>query len=264
MAIIFTIKITESLAHNLQALLDAPIIELDVIDSTNNYAMRLIDADTAQAGLTVVARQQTDGKGQRGKSWQDMPGESLLCSVIVYPERAIEEQFVFNANTAVAIAEVLSGLYENWDVRIKWPNDIIINDKKAGGVLIENVLRGSNWSFSIIGLGLNVGQTEFPGALPFATSLRLGSGKNFSTAELLRRIREEIFRRSIVVRPAEEVMEEYNSYLYRRGHEQGFTDGSQEWRAIIKSAGSNGKLTVQLADGSVLHYNHGAAIWKWE
>jgi BirA family transcriptional regulator, biotin operon repressor / biotin---[acetyl-CoA-carboxylase] ligase len=251
------------LAHSLKTLLDAPIIELDTIDSTNNYAMRLIDADTAQPGLTIVAGAQLEGKGQRGKTWKDVPGESLLTSIICAPECDIEAQFVFNAAVAVSIAEVLIDMYENWDVRIKWPNDIIINDKKAGGILIENILRGNSWTYSIIGLGLNVCQAILPAELPFAISLKQASGKDLKVKDLLILLRANILRRTSGNLVQEYVMKEYNDFLYRKDREQSFTDGSEEWNAIIKSAGSNGQLQVQLADGSILHYSHGFAQWKW-
>ena len=135
-----------------------PIIELDSIDSTNNYAMQLIDANKAQHGLTIVTQSQSEGKGQRGKTWLDAPGQSLLMSIIIHPKKEINDQFVFNAAVAVAIANVLQKSNHNWDIRIKWPNDIIINAKKAGGILIENILRGSRWTHSVVGLGLNVKQ----------------------------------------------------------------------------------------------------------
>src|SRR5689334_16225981 len=96
-------KIKESLAVNSQPISDAPIIELDTIDSTNNYAMRLIDADTAQSGLTIVAGQQTMGKGQRGRQWLDKPGENLLMSIIIAPAYSLEEQFIFNMAVTSAI-----------------------------------------------------------------------------------------------------------------------------------------------------------------
>jgi BirA family biotin operon repressor/biotin-[acetyl-CoA-carboxylase] ligase len=264
LAIIFTIKNTESLSHNLQALIDAPIIELDTIDSTNNYAMQLVDADTAQPGLTIITQQQLQGKGQRGRQWLDIPGQSLLMSIVLSPNCTIEEQFLFNATVAIAVSEVLTSLYENWDIRIKWPNDIIINDKKAGGILIENVLRGNKWSFCIVGLGLNIAQVTFPDTLPFATSLKAVSGKDFNRYDLFQRIRENILARSLESLHPDEIMKEYNEYLYKKDRAQSFSDGSGEWKAIIRSAGSNGMLTVQLADGSLLHYNHGTAQWKWE
>ncbi|MBS1781431.1 MAG: biotin--[acetyl-CoA-carboxylase] ligase [Bacteroidetes bacterium] len=246
----------------LQSLLDAPIIELDVIDSTNNYAMQLIDADTAQPGTTIVARNQTQGRGQRGKKWMGNDGESLLFSLIVKPIWRIDQQFMFNCAVAVAIADVLSSLYEGWDVRIKWPNDIIVNDKKAGGVLIENVLRGNDWAHSVVGFGLNVLQAEMSAALPFSTSLLLASQKEFSLSELLEKTRMAILKVCCLPLFAE-IMETYNSYLFRQNNMQLFTDDRETWVAKVIEATSCGTLTVELADGSIVSYQHGLVRWQW-
>ena len=190
-----------------------PIIELDIVDSTNNYAMKLIDADKAQHGLTVVSHSQSAGKGQRGKSWTDIPGHSLLMSVITDPKRPITDQFVFNASIAVAIANVLQKSCNISGIHIKWPNDIIINDKKAGGILIENIFRGSKWTHSVIGLGLNIKQELFPTELPFATSLKMATGVDFDMINLRKDIRLSIL--SAVDNPlsAETIINLYNSYL---------------------------------------------------
>ncbi|MBS1687688.1 MAG: biotin--[acetyl-CoA-carboxylase] ligase [Bacteroidetes bacterium] len=246
------------------ALPDAPIIELDTIDSTNNYAMRLIDADTAQHGLTIVTQQQTKGKGQRGRQWVDIPGQSLLMSIICNPNRRIDSQFVFNASIAVAVAEVLQEMYENWKVSIKWPNDIIINDKKAGGILIENILRGADWSYAIIGLGLNILQDNFPQELPYATSLKIASGRDFTLNEVRDKIRARILEYTSNNLGAEQIMRLYNQSLYRKGDNQKFTDGSEEWLAIIQGTMADGTLQVRVADGSIVHYTHGVVVWKWE
>lgn len=252
------------MALSLQTLLEAPIIELDTIDSTNNYAMRLIDADTAQPGLTILANAQTQGKGQRGNAWQDVPGESVLMSLVCVPECALEDQFVFNSAVAVAIAETLTSIYEHWDVRIKWPNDIILNDKKAGGILIENILRGNGWSYSIIGLGLNVSQSAFPPALPFATSLTAASGHYFDRNQVFSLIRTNILTRLFAGFDKRKIMKDYNDFLYRKNKRQKFTNGLEEWMAAVSGVGPDGRLQVRQPDGSIHHYDHGSTRWKWD
>lgn len=244
-------------------MLDAPIIELDTIDSTNNYAMRLIDADTAHAGLTILARQQTRGKGQRERIWVDSPGESLLASFVCTPDCSVDEQPIFNAASAVAVADVLAHLYEGWDIRIKWPNDIILNDKKAGGILIENVLRGNGWIYSIVGLGLNVLQGSFPTDLPNATSLWCASGKHFSLSAVFDAIRKELLKRTHQPLNGNEVITEYNNYLFKRDQWQLFSDGVGEWTAYILKVESNGQLQVRESNGEISSYSHGTVLWKW-
>jgi BirA family biotin operon repressor/biotin-[acetyl-CoA-carboxylase] ligase len=247
-----------------ETLLDSPIIEFDSIDSTNNYAMQLIDANTAYPGLTIVAQSQTSGKGQRGRAWVDMPGQSLLMSIITTPGIAISAQFAFNALVATTIADVLKPLSASWDLRIKWPNDIIINDKKAGGILIENVIRGSRWTHCVVGLGLNIKQEVFPPELPFATSLKIGSGQDFNIIDLRDALRQGIMECSSRSLSAETIMKRYNEHLYKTGQKQAFSNNEGKWEATIIGAGADGSLHVQLADDSLVTYYHGQVVWEWE
>ena len=258
---IFTFKIKETLSVKLQALLNAPVIELDTIDSTNNYAMRLIDADTAQPGLTIVTDVQTSGKGQRGKVWLDTFGESLLMSMVIRPEYCLDDQFAFNMAVSLAIADYLQEIYENWDIRIKWPNDIIINDKKAGGILIENVLRGSQWAYSVVGLGLNVLQQDMPSDIPFATSLRIESGKSFVIFDLVSGIREKIFSYIVNKPDPDWLLRLYNESLYRRNDLQRFRIGKDEFTAKINYATPDGRLQLCMSDGNTINYSHGSIEW---
>ncbi len=241
-----------------------PIIELDITDSTNNYAMQLIDADKAQHGLTITARSQTGGKGQRGKAWTDAPGESLLMTLVAMPSLPIGEQFSFNAAVAVAIANVLRKLYGNTPIYIKWPNDIIVNDKKAGGILIENVLRGSRWMYAIIGLGLNVNQAALPPELPFATSLLLATGIDGEIDTIRDNIRASVIAHIDALVPAESNMKLYNEALYKRGQKQLFSDRRGRWLATILGVLANGAIELQHEDGSIASYYHGQVLWEWE
>lgn len=242
---------------------DFTIIEHNTIDSTNNYAMLLIDANKAQHGLTITARAQTAGKGQRGKIWEDVPGESLLMSIIVNPGHTIRAQFSFNAVVSVAIANILQKRLKNCDIRIKWPNDIIVNDKKAGGILIENVIRGGQWTHSVIGLGLNVNQSTFSSLLPYATSLMMASGLAIDIRQLITELHEGIM--SVVDAPAPEDtgMKLYNEYLYKRGFRQAFSDNSNTWLATVVDAHPDGTLELLKDDGSVIRCHHGQFLWVW-
>ncbi len=226
--------------------------------------MQLIDANKARQGLTITARNQTGGRGQRGRVWLDMPGQSLLMSIIILPVREIQEQFAFNASIATAVANVLQNTSRNWQVHVKWPNDIIVNDKKAGGILIENVLRGSKWTHSVVGLGLNVKQEHFPDTLPFATSLKLALGENIDMVRLRNDIREAILMCATTPPPAGKAMEEYNARLYRRGQKQAFSDTSGRWSATIIGAHNDGTLELKREDGTTATYQHGQAEWVWE
>ena len=136
-------------------------IELDTVDSTNNYAMALVHEGVAQHGMVVIAKHQTKGKGQRGKVWETIPDANLSFSIIVQPHFLLPAQaFQLLATTAVAIQNQLEPIIGD-ELKIKWPNDLYWRDRKTGGILIENVIRGTQWQWSVIGIGINVNQTAF-------------------------------------------------------------------------------------------------------
>lgn len=161
-------------------------IELDSVDSTNNYAMGLIHAGTAQHGTAVLARHQTNGKGQRGKVWETEPGANLSFSIIVKPNLLITEGFQLLATVAVAVCNELEK-YMGDEACIKWPNDLYWRDRKTGGILIENSIRGTDWQWAIIGIGINVNQTQF-GQLQNPVSIKQVSGKQTDVPTLAKQL----------------------------------------------------------------------------
>jgi BirA family biotin operon repressor/biotin-[acetyl-CoA-carboxylase] ligase len=237
------------------------MLKFDSLDSTNNYAMQLIDADKAVHGLTILAGRQSAGKGQRGKIWSDEPGESLLMSIIVRPGFDLQAQPLFLAAIAVTVADSISQLLPGEDIRIKWPNDILIADKKAGGILIENIVRGQTWPWAVIGIGLNVGQTAFPASLPHATSLQLVAGRQFDIETLAGRLRHNILEGLDVGR--KDWLGDYNSRLYRFGKEQAFKTEENTWKGTICGVNPSGQLMVRLPDGEMQAYTHGEVEWVW-
>lgn len=150
------------------------IIQLSSVDSTNNYAAKLIEELKADEGTAIMASFQESGKGQRGAKWQSSQGLNLLVSVILYP-RLLKptDQFKLSKVASLAIYDLLAAQGID-NVAIKWPNDILVDKKKICGMLIENSLRGSHVEHSIIGMGLNVNQEELP---DFACSLKSILGK---------------------------------------------------------------------------------------
>ncbi|HUM64961.1 MAG TPA: biotin--[acetyl-CoA-carboxylase] ligase, partial [Chitinophagaceae bacterium] len=153
-----------------------PFIELLSVDSTNNYALTQVRAGLAQHGTAFFAHEQLAGKGQRGKSWTAAPDSSLILSVVVDPHPlAIGQQFQLSACIALAGLALLRK-YAGGNVAIKWPNDLYWRDRKAGGILIENIIgaktvetRSANedpsygeWQWAIVGIGINLNQEFFP------------------------------------------------------------------------------------------------------
>lgn len=248
------------MSSNVKDVLDAPIIRLDSVDSTNNYAAKYIDADTAVDGLTIVSRSQTSGKGQRGNVWRDEPDNALLMSMIVVPQISLDQQFIFSANTAVAVADTLARLMPGNDVRIKFPNDIIINDKKAAGILIENSIRGNSWTHAIAGVGINLLQEQFPPELPHATSVYLSTGIRIWPEQLLPQLRKQLI---INLKSGLNLIDRYNGLLFRKDNFQQFRKEHQEFSGEILFADSTGKLHVRLSGGEKISFAHGVCEWIW-
>jgi BirA family biotin operon repressor/biotin-[acetyl-CoA-carboxylase] ligase len=239
------------------------LISLDTVDSTNNYAMQLINDDKAYHGLTVQADRQTQGKGQRGRVWQSVSGESLLMSVILVPKHALSHQFVFSAGVAVTIANVLQKYTESKKIQIKWPNDIIVSDKKAGGVLIENVLQGSRWVYSVVGIGINICQDKFSDELFHATSLKMATGKKLDIIDLCVEISKSVTEYAAAILPIDQIMSDYNKMLFKRNCSQKISDNTKTWTVLPKEVRQDGVLLVQNEDGAIVELVHGHQTWLW-
>jgi len=158
-------------------LLGAPLIELSTIDSTNIYAMAQIKAGLAKSGSCYTADFQTNGKGQHGRVWESSKGQNLLCSYILelntldaLKKWTPADQIGFSAAIALG-ARAFFAAFAGSETKIKKPNDIYFSDRKAGGILIENLVRGQEWTWAVIGIGMNINQTEFsPEALNSVSS----------------------------------------------------------------------------------------------
>ena len=166
-------------------LLGAPLIELSNVDSTNIYAMKQIQEQMAVSGSCYRTDFQTHGKGQHGRVWESSKGENLLCSYVLELKTLKMEQNwgpkeQIGLSAAVALgAQAFFKTFAGDETRIKKPNDIYWRDRKAGGILIENILRGESWTWAVIGIGFNINQTKFSSDAPNPVSLKQITGKQW-------------------------------------------------------------------------------------
>jgi BirA family biotin operon repressor/biotin-[acetyl-CoA-carboxylase] ligase len=151
-------------------LLGTPLIELSTIDSTNIYAMDQIKQGLAESGSCYTADFQTNGKGQHGRVWESSKGQNLLCSYILelntldaLKNWTPTDQIGFSAAIALG-ARAFFAAFAGSETKIKKPNDIYFSDRKAGGILIENLVRGKEWTWTVIGIGMNINQNSFSSA----------------------------------------------------------------------------------------------------
>jgi len=234
-----------------------PFIVLDSVDSTNIHAMRLASGQDVGHGTVFFARRQTAGKGQRGRSWQAETGSSILMSVVL-DTAGIEGGcgFPLSITAALAASDLLRDLLGE-AVRIKWPNDLYWHDRKAGGILIENILRGGHCRRSVVGIGINVNQACFDESLPNPVSIRQATGLSHDAVALARRLCAALERRldELASGGRQSMLSEYNGRLYRRGREMSFRDMSGRFSGIVQGVSAEGVLAVERPH--IAHYRHG-------
>lgn len=223
------------------------IIKLNAIDSTNNYLKKLAKETVAEDETVVVAKSQISGRGQRGNGWVSKEGESLTFSIFKrFESLSIERQFMISMAVSLGIFEALTSLNIPKN-SIKWPNDILSANKKVGGILIENVLEGSNVKYSVIGIGINVNETSFPN-LPNASSLKLQTGIKFNLEEVLQLILKSVFKKlqNLSEKDFFEMKQHYESNLFRKDKISVFEnpEGSR-FNGIIKGVSEIGELVVE-------------------
>ena len=213
--------------------------------STNTLALQLSQQPGFADGSVVITSNQTAGKGQRGNSWVVQPGQNLTFSVIVKPSfLAVKDQFLLTVITSLAARDFLISRV-NESIYIKWPNDILVRDKKIAGILIENQIHGRQIQSSVIGIGLNINQTEFGFAT--ATSLRFLGGRETDLNEALQSLLQFLEIRYLQLKQGkvDALKQEYLDALYWKNENHQFRSGDSIFTGVINGVDENGKLQVR-------------------
>ena len=171
---------------NNEQFIGSNLIELDSIGSTNNYLSKLANETFVENGSVILAHNQTNGKGQRGNGWESESGKNLTFSVLLQTEfLKISQNFLLSMMVCNSVHELLSQYIDK--VEIKWPNDILVDNKKIAGILIENSIVNQHLHQSIIGIGVNLNQRDFSTA-PQASSLALLLKKELNKKEVFTKL----------------------------------------------------------------------------
>ncbi|MGL2986702.1 biotin--[acetyl-CoA-carboxylase] ligase [Flavobacterium sp. RSSA_27] len=228
------------------------LIKLDAIDSTNDFLKGISSLPETVNFTVVTAEVQTKGRGQMGQKWESEKGKNLIMSILVRDFfQDINLLFHLNIAFALAVIEVLEN-YKVPELSIKWPNDIMSYSKKIGGILIENSIKSDGAIESIIGLGLNVNQTDFSD-LPKASSLAVLCEVEFDR-ELILELIVKKFKQKINLWQENELFfwNYYSQLLFKKGVPMPFADEKGiHFMGIIQGVSSVGKLQVLLEDDSV-------------
>jgi BirA family biotin operon repressor/biotin-[acetyl-CoA-carboxylase] ligase len=216
--------------------------------STNNLALQLSQQPSAVDGTVVITDHQTAGKGQRGNTWEAEPGLNLTFSLILKPKfLPIDKQFYLNIVICLALKDYLKEKITD-NIYIKWPNDILVHERKISGVLIENQLQGSAISNSIVGIGLNVNQEDF--ASPQATSVAIITQKQLDLEAELPLLLGHIESRYLQLRQDkyQMLMNSYLEALYLRNESHSFSSQGISFEGVIHDLDPSGKLRIKVGD----------------
>ncbi|SVA75265.1 uncharacterized protein METZ01_LOCUS128119 [marine metagenome] len=233
------------------------IIKLDAIDSTNNYLKKIILNEGITDYTIVTAKFQTEGKGQLGTKWESEHSKNLICSV--YKKNInikVQDQFVISALVSLALIKTL-GKVNLSNSYIKWPNDIMSDNKKICGILIENIVKENYIKDAVIGIGLNVNQTIFNN-LPNATSIKNLIGTSCSKDEILKDLVEnlEYYFNKLDKSSINSIFKKYEDALFRINKPSTFKNSNGEvFSGYIKGVSRSGKLNVMLEDNLVESYD---------
>lgn len=233
------------------------LIKLNAIDSTNTYLKGLVSEVELEDYTVVMAETQTHGRGQMGTKWMTEPGQNLTFSVFKKIScLQNDEQFYLSIAVSLAIYDALTFLNIP-DLRIKWPNDILSWNSKVCGILIENIFKNGQMNAAVIGIGLNLNQSDFEGMIN-ASSLKQITGVYYNKVEVLQKIVDRIkfYESWVVERKFVDLKTSYEHLLFRKDKPSTFKrkDGSL-MMGFIKGISDQGLLKVLLEDEIMAHFD---------
>lgn len=227
--------------------------DFPVLESTNATAIELLSKSKPTEGTLLVTPHQTAGKGQIGSSWQSEAGKNLTFSLILYPVfLPVRAQFDLSIAVSMALHDALTELLPAARCRVKWPNDLFLENKKVAGVLIQNSLLGSTIQYAVVGIGLNVNQQHFGDELPHAGSLASVAGKAFSTEAVLEELLLRLEQRYLQLRAGKSaaLRNTYSQYLFGINELRSFyLPGEGPLEGRIRGVDPSGKLLVETEQG---------------
>ncbi len=226
-------------------------IKVLATDSTNTSLKEYFRKNPEIENTCLLTFNQTKGKGQRGESWHTKPHKNLTFSVLLKNINLNPQAyFKLNALISLSLQQVIQQEIPKSSIYIKWPNDILAGSQKICGILIENILREKKIKHSIIGIGLNVNQIDFPD-LPKAGSLKTIVKKEFDLENLLLKIVENLEQKVYenLQKPLDEILKLYENHLFRINQISTFEfPDSTHQSGIIRGVSLSGKLLIEFED----------------
>jgi BirA family biotin operon repressor/biotin-[acetyl-CoA-carboxylase] ligase len=226
------------------------IVSHQSIGSTNEVAKELAKQGASQ-GTLVIAEEQTAGKGRLGRSWLAPQGSSLLLSIILYPSLTASQAPRLTMASSLAVAYAIEEI-SSLPVCFKWPNDILLREKKAGGILTEISISGRIVDYAVVGIGLNVNLDvrAIPEIADTATSLSMELGREVSRLRLLQALLKSMEREYHLLERGESPRERWAARLSRLGQEVEVTTPSGQESGWAEGVDAEGALILRREDGT--------------
>lgn len=202
--------------------------------------------------IAVHTFNQTKGRGQYGNTWSSTAEKNLAYTLAVKAENFTVSDFMFNYYTAIAIRDFLANLTD-CDVKIKWPNDMILKNKKIVGILIEKKKINQN-NYFLIGAGFNILQEKFE--ISNAGSLLTQTGRNFNLNDFTLQLHDFLIEKLKNIPSEEEILKLFNTNLFRKDEISVFEIEKTRQNGIIKKADENGELWIDLENDGLQSFYH--------
>ena len=230
-------------------------LHFDSLNSTNETLGQLSKKIELQNGFYITADYQKFGKCQNNDKWDSNPKENLLISIFLNLDLNIENSFMLNQLASLAVLDTLSKFLEQ-KIEIKWPNDVYVDSKKISGILINNIVKGGIINSSVIGIGINVNQTNFNKKY-IATSMKLLSKKDFKLNEIEKILMKNIKKQSMILleKKISLLSSRYNNHLYGKNLDSLFILNKKRIYAKVIEVNQNGKIKLMFGDGEVNEFS---------
>ncbi|MFA6403807.1 MAG: biotin--[acetyl-CoA-carboxylase] ligase [Salinivirgaceae bacterium] len=228
------------------------INEIIEVDSTNNYLKTLLNTNQLPEGYVIVADFQNSGKGLGANTWESEPGKNLTFSLLLRPDSLkAEDLFLLSKAVSLGIIDALNEIRNCFT--IKWPNDIYYQNKKVGGILIENQIQGDYIKYSVIGIGININQDVFTSEAPNPISLKQVFGHSANNQEILKKVLNQIsiWYDMLSDEYFDKINEQYFSHLFRNTDYHDFKTGEELFHAKIKEVANDGQLILKTPAGEI-------------
>jgi len=219
-------------------------IQLDDVSSTNLYLRKLIKDKSINENILVSTNYQEKGRGQRSNIWESEKNMNILISFLYVHTTNNYDLFKFNMLISLAIYDFLSKYFKT-GLKIKWPNDLMINNKKIAGVLVQNI--ESNFK-SIIGVGININQKEFKNFSPQATSFSNELNKEFNRNALILELMNNFENYLINYFQFNDLKNRYMLKIYKFKQQTNFLNNLKEFKGEIINFNSSGEIIIKRGD----------------